>query len=214
MTMFGDPKLEAYINEHSTQEDELLQELNRQTHLKMLNPRMISGHLQGRFLEMLSRMIKPARILEIGTYTGYSAICLGRGLVPGGVLHTIEINDEIKDFARDFFRRAGLGKSIIQHTGNAIDIIGRLNDSFDLVFIDGDKAEYPDYLTMVRPKLNAGGFLIADNVLWNNKVVNKANLSDPSTAGIDSFNKKISTDRAMETVILPVRDGLLMARKL
>ncbi len=212
--MFIDPKIEEYIQKLTTPEDKLLKELNRQTHLKMLNPRMISGAYQGKLLEFISRMIRPENILEIGTFTGYSTICMAKGLAPGGVIRTIEINDEITGFAESFFRCAGLADKIIQYTGNALDIIEKIDRSFDLIFIDGEKPEYPDYYRLVMPKLKKGGFLLADNVLWNGKVLKEEDSSDPSTSAVVKFNNMVSNDPLMESVIIPVRDGMLIARKI
>lgn len=211
--MYLDPEIEKYIIRHTSPENGLLSELNRETHLKKLNPRMLSGEYQGKFLEFISRMIKPEEILEIGTFTGYSTICLARGLAQEGHIRTIEINDEVTGFAAGFFRRTGMAEKIVQYNGNALDIIGQLDYLFDLVFIDGEKREYPDYYRLVLPKLKKGGFLIADNVLWNGKVLDDTELSDPSTSGVARFNKMVSGDPSMETLMLPVRDGLFLARK-
>lgn len=211
--MYYDPKIEEYIIRHTSPEDGLLSELNRQTHLKMLNPRMLSGAHQGRFLEFISRMMKPEEILEIGTFTGYSTICLARGLAQEGHIRTIEINDEVTGFAAGFFSRSGVAEKIVQYNGDALNIIGQMDYLFDLVFIDGEKREYPDYFRLVLPKLKKGGFLIADNVLWNGKVFDEAEASDPSTTGIAEFNKMVACDPSMETLMLPVRDGLFLARK-
>ncbi len=211
--MYLEPKIEEYITSHTSPEDELLSELNRQTHLRILNPRMISGAYQGKILEFISRMLKPKEILEIGTFTGYSTICLARGLAQEGHIRTIEINDEVTGFAAEFFRRSGLKKKIAQYNGNALDIIGQLDFLFDLVFIDAEKREYPDYYRLVLPKLKRGGFLIADNVLWNGKVLDESETSDPSTSGVAEFNKMAVADPSVETLMLPVRDGLFLARK-
>ncbi len=211
--MYLEPKIEEYITSHTSPEDELLSELNRQTHLRILNPRMISGAYQGKILEFISRMLKPKEILEIGTFTGYSTICLARGLAQEGHIRTIEINDEVTGFAAEFFRRSGLKEKIVQYNGNALDIIGQLDFLFDLVFIDAEKREYPDYYRLVLPKLKRGGFLIADNVLWNGKVLDESETSDPSTSGVAEFNKMAVADPSVETLMLPVRDGLFLARK-
>ncbi|MFW6100112.1 MAG: O-methyltransferase [Bacteroidota bacterium] len=211
--MFDIPSdIEQYILEHSGEQDELLSELYRETHKKVLHPRMLSGHLQGKILEMLSKLLQPSSILEIGTYTGYSAICLARGLAAGGTLHTIEVNDELKDFIQHYLDRSDMGNRINLHIGDALEIIRQLSGSFDLIYIDADKREYPDYLELCREKLRPGGCLLADNVLWDGKVVD-TDTSDPHTLGIHRFNEKIKRDSGLEQVILPIRDGLMMIRK-
>jgi len=207
-----DKKLEQYIEQHSSLEDPVLEDLYRQTHIRFINPNMVSGHLQGKFLEMLSLMVRPDNILEIGTFTGYSAICLSRGLKPDGKLITIEINDELSTFAHSFFCKAGVDSKITQLTGRAQDIIPGLNIMFDLVFIDGDKREYIEYYKLIIDKVKPGGFILADNVLWGEKVLEKET-TDPQTRGIISFNEMISRETAVEEVILPIRDGLMLIRK-
>ncbi len=211
--MFGiSQELEQYILNHSEKEDELLYELNRETHKKVLHPRMLSGQLQGKTLEMLSKLLQPSQILEVGTYTGYSAICLARGLTEGGRLHTIESNDELEDFARHYFNRAGLQERITLHIGYALDIIEDLNGPFDLVYLDADKREYTGYLKLCKEKLRPGGCILADNVLWDGKVVDP-DPQDPDTMGIHHFNETVKNDPDLEQVILPIRDGLMMIRK-
>jgi caffeoyl-CoA O-methyltransferase len=205
-------KIEQYIEQHSSQEDPVLQDLYRETHIRFVNPNMVSGHLQGRFLEMLSRMIRPDNILEIGTFTGYSAICLSKGLRPGGRLITLELNDELTDFAESFFVMAGVAKKITQMTGRAQDILPGLDQMFDLVFIDGDKREYVEYYKLIIDKVKPGGFIIADNVLWGEKVLEKET-SDPQTRGIINFNEMVRRETAIEQVIIPIRDGLMLIRK-
>jgi caffeoyl-CoA O-methyltransferase len=207
-----DKTLEKYIHNHSSHEDPLLGELYRQTHIRFVNPNMVSGHLQGKLLEMLSGMINPQTILEIGTFTGYSAICLAKGLKSGGKLITIELNDELASFARTYFQKSGLSKSIEQITVNAIRIIPSLNYSFDLVFIDGDKREYVDYYNLIIEKVLPGGFIIADNVFWGGKIFEK-DTRDPQAKGITDFNEMISRQTGIENIILPVRDGLTIIRK-
>jgi caffeoyl-CoA O-methyltransferase len=204
---------EKYIIRNCTPEDPLLAELNRQTWLKILNPKMLSGHYQGKLLEMISCMINPSQILEIGTYTGYSAICMGRGLKEGGQLHTIDINDEIRDFAFDFIRKSGMQDKVIMHTGNALKIIPSLIGPFDLVFIDGDKSEYKDYYNLVFPKVRKGGFILADNVLWDEKVYRPEYDNDEYTVNIRDFNEMISRDERVDNLLLTVRDGLMIIRK-
>jgi caffeoyl-CoA O-methyltransferase len=205
-------KLEKYINEHTTSEDPLLEELYRQTHIRFVNPNMVSGHLQGSLLEMISKMIRPQFILEIGTFTGYSAICLAKGLAPGGRLITIELNDELTQFARSFIERAGLSTAIEQLTGNALEIIPRLEKVFDLVFIDADKREYINYFKSIIGKVKPGGFIIADNVLWGGQVLDPTT-KDPQARGIIEFNEMISKETDIENIILPIRDGLTIIRK-
>ena len=207
-----DSKLEKYLKEHSTPEDPLLADLYRQTHIRFVNPNMVSGHMQGRLLEMISRMVQPENILEIGTFTGYSAICLAKGLRPGGKLITIELNDELTTFAGSYFKKAGLSSVIEQHTGDALKIIPRLKFLFDLVFIDADKREYVDYYKVVIDKVKPGGFIIADNVLWGGKVMQKKT-RDPQTRGIIEFNEMLCNETGVEKLILPVRDGLMLIRK-
>jgi len=205
-------RLEQYIREHTTCEDPLLEDLYRQTHIRFVNPNMVSGHIQGRLLEMISKMIQPENILEIGTFTGYSAICLAKGLSPGGMLYTIESNDELTSFAGTYFEKAGLSQVIKQLEGNALDIIPGLKITFDLVFIDGDKREYADYYKIVFDKVSPGGYILADNVLWGGKALDKGT-RDPQAKGIIEFNEMISKKTDIENIILPVRDGLMLIRK-
>jgi caffeoyl-CoA O-methyltransferase len=206
--------LEHYILSHSEQEDELLKELSRETNVKIYHPRMLSGHLQGQLLSMLVKMIRPRRILEIGTFTGYSAICMAKAMDNQSHLDTIEINDELETFTRSFIERAGLNEKISLHIGNAIDILPTLKESYDLVFIDGNKAEYLDYYHLVFDKIPSGGFIFADNVLWDGKVISK-NLRDNDyfTHGIREFNAFLKEDQRVEKVIFPIRDGIFVIRK-
>jgi len=205
--------IEQYLRDYSTPEDPLLEDLYRQTHIRFVNPNMSTGHLQGMILQFLSMMIKPETILEIGTYTGYSAICLAKGLKPGGKLYTIEINDELKEFSSSWFRKAGLQESIVQLTGRAQDIIPGLDSGFDLAYIDGDKREYSEYYKIIIRKMKPGGFIFADNILWGEKVLEK-NSRDPQTRGIIEFNEMIKLQKDIEKVILPLRDGLMLIRKI
>ncbi len=205
-------KLDQYLLSHSTPEDPILEDLYRQTHIRFINPNMTSGHLQGKFLEMISQMISPEYILEIGTFTGYSAICLAKGLKPEGKLITIEINDELTAFAHSYFCRCGLEERITQLTGNALQIIPGLDIMFDLVFIDGDKREYTEYYRQIIEKVKPGGFILADNVLWGEKVLEKET-TDPQTKGIIDFNEMIMEEKNIENVLIPVRDGLMLIRK-
>jgi predicted O-methyltransferase YrrM len=205
--------IEEYILNHSDDEDPLLTELNRETNLKILRPRMLSGHLQGKILEMISKMIRPERILEIGTYTGYSAICLAKGLMEDGILNTIEINDELEEIITKYIQKSGFQNQINVHFGNALEIIPTLNEKFDLVFIDGDKREYLAYYELVLNYLKPGGFILADNVLWSGKVIELETPDDEYTKGIFDFNDFLKKDKRVEKVILPLRDGLTLIRK-
>lgn len=207
-----DKKLEKYLQEHSSPEDPVLEDLYRQTHIRFVNPNMVTGHIQGKLLEFISLMIRPEMILEIGTFTGYSAICLAKGLKPGGKLITIESNDEMSGFSHSYFCKAGMETRIIQMNGRAQDIVPTLKETFDLVYIDGDKREYTEYYNLVTEKVKTGGFIIADNVLWGNKVLQE-NPDDPMTNGIIKFNEMIRKQKNIEKVILPVRDGIMLIRK-
>ena len=209
---FLDHNLETYVAEHSEQEPELLQELARETHLKILQPRMLSGAYQGRLLALLSKLIAPKHILEIGTYTGYSALCLAEGLQADGQIDTIDINEELTDMQRKYFDVSGYGKHIVQHLGNAAEIIPAIEGTFDFVFIDADKEQYPLYFDLIVDRVRSGGLIIADNVLWSGKVLEPA--TDEATESLQSFNKKAAKDSRVETVILAVRDGLTLLRKI
>ena len=204
--------MEEYILKHTSPEDSTLYELNRHTHLSNLQARMLSGPIQGKLLEMISRMVRPTNILEIGTYTGYSAICLAKGLALGGHLHTVEINDEVCDTAQDFFKKSGLDNQITLHVGSAIDIVPQLDYEFDLILIDGDKRQYPKYLEIVLPKLAKNGYIIADNVLWGGKVL-LPKPDDNYTKGVVDFNRLVAEDKSLEQVLLQLRDGLMLIRK-
>ncbi|MEM1340607.1 MAG: O-methyltransferase [Bacteroidota bacterium] len=209
---FLSANLEAYIAEHSQEEPPLLAELTRETHLKVVRPRMITGHHQGRVLSLLSKLIAPKRILEIGTYTGYSAMCLAEGLQKQGQLHTIDVNEELHDMQRRYFDKSAFGQQIIQYTGNAIEIIPDLDDVFDLVFIDAEKTQYEEYFEAVLPKCTSGSIILSDNVLWSGKVVEPLKKGDKATKALLHYNKKINKDPRVETVILPIRDGLTLSR--
>ncbi|NQU54673.1 MAG: O-methyltransferase [Bacteroidetes bacterium] len=206
-------ELDKYILNHIDKEDEVLYELDRETNLKVLGGRMISGHLQGQVLTMLSKMIQPKTILELGTFTGYSAICLAKGLQGNGKLITIEIDDELETFAAKYFKKAGIQDKIDQRIGSALEIIPHLKETFDLVFIDADKREYTKYFEMVLDKVQSGGYIIADNTLWSGKVLNSPALDDSYTKGIIEFNTAIKDDNRIEKVILPLRDGMTLIRK-
>jgi len=205
--------IEKYMLDYSSPEDPVLEDLYRQTHIKFVNPNMSTGHLQGKLLEFLSAMIKPSSILEIGTYTGYSAICLAKGLKPGGKLYTVEINDELKDFSNSYFKKAGFENTIVQLTGRAQDLVPEIDQMFDLVYIDGDKREYEEYYNIIIRKTNPGCFIIADNILWGEKVLER-NSKDPQTRGIIEFNDMIRQQENIQKVILPLRDGLMLIRKI
>lgn len=208
-----DPSLEDYILEHISPEGDILEELTRQTNLKTVHPQMNSGHLQGKFLEIISKLVRPGRILEIGTFTGYSAISLAKGLNDDGKLYSIDISDELYDMAWEYIKRSGMQDKIVLLTGNALEVMKEIDEFFDLVFIDGEKREYPDYYDIVIDMLKPGGIILADNVLWGGKVVDPESNLDPSTAGILAFNKKVRNDRRVENIILPVRDGISVIRK-
>ena len=207
-------QIESYCEAHTTAESELLYRLNRETNLKILRPRMLSGQLQGRFLSMISKMIKPLTILEIGTYTGYAALCLAEGLQENGELHTIEINEELEDIITKFFNQSVLKEKLHLHIGNALEIIPHLNKMWDLVFLDAEKTEYIQYYKMIFPYVKKGGFILTDNVLWNGKVTEEVANSDVETKAILTFNDFIQNDPHVENILLPVRDGLMMIEKL
>jgi predicted O-methyltransferase YrrM len=206
-------EIEQYILNHIESEDAVLKELDRETHLNVVGARMISGHLQGQVLTMLSKMIRPRFILEIGTFTGYSAICLAKGLQENGKLLTIEIDDELESLAKKYFEKAGIQHKIEQRIGAALEIIPSLNQTFDLVFIDAHKPEYTAYFNAVFDKVRNGGFIIADNTLWSGKVLEKPAEDDLQTRGIIEFNSMIKNDDRVEKVILPLRDGMTIIRK-
>ena len=208
---FISPELEHYIELHSQPEPELLARLNRETHLKVLQPRMLSGHFQGRVLSMISKIVRPAVILEIGTYTGYSALCLAEGLASNGVLHTIDIKEELQHLQRRYFEQSEFGEKIVPHLGPALEIIPNLATQFDLVFIDADKENYINYYEMVVPMMRSGGLILSDNVLWSGKVLDDS-ATDKSTLAIKEYNKRIADDKRVETVLFPIRDGLNITR--
>jgi caffeoyl-CoA O-methyltransferase len=208
---FIDEEIQRYAEKHTTEESDLLKRINRETHAHVLRPRMLSGHMQGRVLAMISQMIRPDCILEIGTYTGYSALCMIEGLSPKGKLITIDINEELEDSVRQYFREANVEDKVDFRIGNAREIIPTLNETFDLVFIDADKENYQTYFDLVIDKVKPGGFILADNVLWSGKVLQP--VSDKDTRAIVDFNRKIHEDQRVENVLLPIRDGIMMIRK-
>lgn len=206
--------LSRYVEQHTSSESPLLKELERETYAKILMPRMVSGHLQGRVLSMLSRMIRPQTILEVGTFTGYSAICLAEGLAEGGKLHTIDINDELAGMVDRYVRRSPRADSIHCYWGNALDIIPTFDFPFDLVFIDADKVNYLNYYELTLPNVRKGGWIVADNVLWSGKILDSALKMDVDTAALHRFNETVKVDSRVRTVLLPVRDGLMILEKL
>ena len=209
-----DHTIEAYCEAHTTPECELLHRLNRQTNLETVNPRMLSDQLQGQFLTFISKMLRPERILEIGTFTGYSALCLAEGLSTTGQLHTIEVNVEYEDRIREYFGQSPLGKQIILHIGDALQVVPTLDITWDLVFIDADKEDYLSYYESVLPSVRKGGFILADNVLWNGKVVQEAAGNDRDTRTILAFNEHVQNDSRVRNLLLPFRDGIMIIEKL
>ena len=211
MMNFISDQLQQYIDDHSMEESDLLKALDRETHQKVLQPRMLSGSYQGRLLALLAKMIGPKKILEIGTYTGYATLCMAEGLTKGGSIDTIDHNEELADMQRRYFNLSPYGSQIVQHLGEAKEILNTLAGPYDLVFLDADKENYPHYFDLIIDKLETGGILLSDNVLWSGKVLGKA--TDEATSALQEYNHKINTDVRMETVVLPVRDGLTISRK-
>nr|WP_321246312.1 O-methyltransferase [uncultured Psychroserpens sp.] len=207
-------KLDDYIVAHSEEEPELLHQLTRETYQKILQPIMLSGPYQGRVLSMISKLIRPKRILELGTFTGYATLCLAEGLQTDGEIDTIDVNEELVDFQRKYFDKSDYGKQIHQHLGSALDIIPSLDNTFDLVFIDADKPNYVNYFNLIIDKLNSGGIILSDNVLWHGKVVEPLDAKDNSTKAVLEFNTLLKNDKRIETVLLPIRDGLTISRKI
>lgn len=206
--------LEDYVAAHSQDEPTLLAQLNKETYQKILLPRMLSGHFQGRVLSMLSKLIRPTSILEIGTYTGYATLCLCEGMQENGIVHTIDIKEELVDFQRKYFDKSPWESQIVQHLGEAVDIIPTLETKFDLVFIDADKENYLNYYELIVPKMNKGGIILSDNVLWSGKVVEPLKEGDLSTKILLEYNQRLNNDPRVETVLLPIRDGLTVSRVL
>ena len=214
MKNFIDSKIFNYSLSKSSKEPKILNDLNRETHLKILNPRMLSGHYQGRILSLVSKIIKPKTVLEIGTYTGYSTICLSEGLDKNGSIHTIDHNEELLVIQNKYLEKAGISEKVKQYTGDATKIIKKLNLDFDLVFIDADKENYPLYFDLIIEKVKPGGVIIADNILWSGKILEKVEEEDYATKSIIEFNDKVNDDDRVETIILPIRDGLSLIRKI
>ena len=214
MKNFVHKKILEYVQNKTSEESKILNDLSRETHLKVLNPRMLSGHYQGRLLSLISKLIKPKSILEIGTYTGYSTLCLIEGLEKKGLIHTIDHNEELLNIQNKFFKRAKVSNRIKQYTGDAKEIIKNLKVKFDLIFIDADKENYPLYYDLVFDKLKSGGIIIADNILWSGKILEKVEKDDYATQSIIKFNNKIKNDERVEKIILPIRDGLSLIRKI
>jgi len=209
---FLSAKLEDYIADNSQQEPAILSALTRETHLKVLQPRMLTGHFQGRVLSLLSKIINPKYILEIGTYTGYSALCLAEGLQKQGELHTIDVNAELYDMQRKYFDKSEYGAQLFQHTGNALEIVPKLHQTFDLIFIDAEKKDYLKYLELILPKTKSGTVILSDNVLWSGKVIEELDPKDKVTKILLEYNKKLAAHPQLETVLLPIRDGLTLSR--
>jgi len=204
--------IDKYAVDHSQQEPEFLKQLNKETWQKVLNPRMLSGAFQGRILSMISKLIQPSTILEIGTYTGYSALCLAEGLKKDGTLFTIDKNEELEDFSKSYFNKSEYKNQITQLVGNAMDIIPAIEEKLDLVFIDADKSNYVNYFNLIIDKMNRGGVILSDNVLWSGKIVEELNHKDVDTKTLLAYNKLLNTDDRIETVLLPIRDGLTISR--
>lgn len=210
---FIDQKLDDYVCAHTSPENSVLAGLNRDTHVNVLQPRMLSGHFQGRILSMLSKMIRPERILEIGTYTGYSALCLAEGLTETGKLITIDVNPQLEDFVRNHLAKSELENKIDFRIANAVELIPQLDEQFDIVFIDADKMNYINYYRLVFDKVKSGGYILADNVLWSGKVTGNYEKLDKDTRLLMDFNKMVQEDERVENVLLPIRDGIMIARK-
>ena len=213
MKYINNEKLDEYLINHSEKEPEILSDLNRETNQKVLQPRMISGTYQGRLLSIISKIINPKKILEIGTFTGYSTLCLAEGLDKNGQIHTVDINEELYDLQSKYFKKSSFNSNITQHLGNALEIIPKLDHDFDLIFLDADKINYPKYLDVLIVRLKKGGVLLSDNVLWDGKVLNEISQKDKSTKAIVEYNKMLKNRTDMDSVILPIRDGITISIK-
>ena len=209
---FLSDELDSYVTNHSENEPELLAQLNKETHQKILQPRMLSGHFQGRVLSMLSKIIHPTSILEVGTYTGYATLCLAEGLAENGTIDTLDIEEELVDFQRKYFNKTIWANQITQHLGDALEIIPTLNKKYDLVFIDADKENYINYFHLIVPMMNKGGIILSDNVLWSGKVLEEVKTSDITTQILLEYNQLLKNDTRVETVLFPIRDGLTVSR--
>lgn len=210
----GEDCLEEYISAHIDAESDLLRSIYRETNLRLLNPRMASGHIQGRLLKMLVTMIRPELVLEVGTFTGYATLCMAEGLPSGGIIHTVEIDDELEDFIRKGFERSPYSDRIRLHIGDALETVRELGLMFDMIFLDGEKSEYPEYYNVLMDYLKPGGYMIADNTLWDGHVVEESYDKDPQTAAVKRFNDMVHADRRVEVAMVPIRDGLSIIRKL
>ena len=204
--------IDKYVVDHSQQEPDILKQLNKETWQKVLNPRMLSGAFQGRVLSMISKLIQPSIILEVGTYTGYSALCLAEGMKKDGILYTIDKNEELEDFSKGYFKKSGFENQIKQLVGNALEIIPQIDEKFDLVFIDADKSNYVNYFNLIIDKMNTGGVILSDNVLWSGKVIEELDPKDVDTKALLEYNKLLNEDDRIETILLPIRDGLTISR--
>ena len=209
----GEDLLEEYISDHIAPEGRLLRDIYRETNLKMLNPRMASGHIQGRLLKMLVTMIRPSLILEVGTFTGYATLCMAEGLPDEGAIHTVEIDDELEDFIRKGFEKSPYSDRISLHIGDALKLVPQLGLKFDMIFLDGEKREYPDYYSVLLDYLKPGGYMIADNTLWDGHVADKGYDTDPQTQAVKRFNDMVAADNRVEVAMIPIRDGLSIIRK-
>ncbi|MBQ9385779.1 MAG: O-methyltransferase [Bacteroidaceae bacterium] len=210
----GEEKLEEYISAHIGPQGKLLESIYRQTNLRLLNPRMASGHIQGRLLRMLVTMIRPRTVLEVGTFTGYATLCMAEGLPEEGVIHTVEIDDELEDFIKEGFERSPLRDRIRLHIGDALKIVPQLGLTYDLIFLDGEKTQYPQYYTSLKEWLRPGGYMIADNTLWDGHVIDSSYDRDPQTAAVKRFNDMVAADTGVEVAMVPIRDGLTIIRKI
>jgi len=207
-------ELEKYVELHTSEEPEILKKLSRETYAKVLMPRMLSGHIQGRFLKMICGMIQPKQVLEVGTFTGYSSICLSESLAPGGLIHTIDINEELSEMVNRYINEAGAEKKIKTYIGSALNIIPTIKETFDLVFIDADKKNYKNYFNLVIDRVRMGGYIMADNALWSGKVLEEQNKTDEETLGIIEYNNMVMKDKRVDSILVPIRDGIMISKKI